>query len=131
MFVGCCMIMGIQNSYNLTPLPVGGLAQCRASWEKSAILPQFFSQSNKVSRVYFSIVYSAVLFDINVYVYETVCCTTLFNWFIYFCIRVLIFPFGFVLIYGFYFWPLFRIRAGTFPWCVQRGDTPHCDVVVY
>ena len=71
MFVGCCMIMGIRNSYNLTPLPIGGLAQCRASWEKSAILPQFFSQSNKVSRVYFSIVYSAVLFDINLSVYET------------------------------------------------------------
>ena len=71
MFVGCCMIMGIRNSYNLTPLPVGGLAQCRASWEKYAILPQFFSQSNKVSRVYFSIAYSAVLFDINLSVYET------------------------------------------------------------
>ena len=44
--------MWIQNSSSLPPLPVGGLAQCGASWEKSTILPQFFSESNKVSRVY-------------------------------------------------------------------------------
>ena len=50
--VVCCLIMWIRNSSNLPPLPVGGLAQCGASWEKSTILPQFFSESNKVSRVY-------------------------------------------------------------------------------
>ena len=52
MFVVCCLIMWIRNSSNLPPLPVGGLAQCWASWEKSTILPQFFSELNKVSRVY-------------------------------------------------------------------------------
>ena len=52
MFVVCCLTMWIQNSSSLPPLPVGGLAQCGASWEKSTILPQFFSESNKVSRVY-------------------------------------------------------------------------------
>jgi hypothetical protein len=119
MFVVCCLTMWIQNSSSLPPLPVGGLAQCGASWEKSTILPQFFSESNKVSRVYL-VSYILLFYSILSCLFMRQCVARLCSMssitvvYVYWCFLFRIWTYSrFLLV------TLFHIRDGTFSLCVN------------